>query len=305
MTDTAPSPFHGIAFIVIAVACFAALDTTTKVVGVVAPVATVLWVRYLFQTVVTGAAMLPRLRADLLRTRRPGLQFLRAILLLLCSSLAFFSLRSVPVAEFTAIVMLTPLIVTSVAALGWNERISSLRWVCLAGGFAGSLLVIRPGMDIFRWAMLLPVVLVAVNTAFQFLTSRMARTEDPRTTHFYTGFFGLLLSSVMLPFTWGALPGPVWAALVFMGALGTLGHFLLILAYRRAPVGLLTPYLYLQIGFAAFGGWLVFSHLPDALSFLGIAIVGFSGVVGTWLSAREVPPAAPGTAATRYVEPAA
>ncbi len=305
MIDTPRSQLHGVAFIVIAIACFAALDTTTKVVGVVAPVATVLWVRYLFQTLVTGAAMLPRLRADLLRTGRPGLQLLRAILLMLCSALAFFSLRSVPVGEFTAIVMLTPLIVTFVAALGWSERVSWPRWACLAGGFTGSLLVIRPGMDIFRWAMVLPVALVVVNTAFQFLTSRLARTEDPRTTHFYTGFFGLVLSSVALPFTWGALPGSIWIALVFMGALGTLGHFLLILAYRRAPVAVLTPYLYLQIGFAAFGGWLVFSHLPDALSFLGIAIVGISGVVGTWLSGREAPGAVSGRPDSRYVEPAA
>jgi drug/metabolite transporter (DMT)-like permease len=73
-----------------------------------------------------------------------------------------------------------------------------------------------------------------------------------------------------------------------MGVFSTLGHFMLIVSLTRAPVVVLTPYLYLQIAFATLGGWLVFSHVPDAWSLSGIALVAVSGVFGTWLTGREV-----------------
>lgn len=277
----------GIAFIVVAVMCFGALDTTTKLASTVAPVVMAIWVRYLVQALVTGAVLWPSRRSRLFHTRQPVMQFVRGALLLTCSVIAFFSLRYMQVGEFTAIVMLTPLLLTVVAAIALHESVSWLRWVCVLGGFAGSMIVIRPGEDIFHWLMLLPLLLVAANTGFQVLTSRMARTEDPGTMHFYTGLVGLVLATVGLPFAWQGLPWSVWLVLGLMGVFSTLGHFLLIMAYTRTPVAVLTPYLYLQIGFAALGGWLVFAHLPDAWSLAGIALVAVSGVFGTWLTGRE------------------
>ncbi len=284
------APVHrigGIAFMVVAVMCFGALDTTTKLATTAAPVLMAMWIRYMVQAVVTAAVLWPGRRARLFHTRAPGLQFVRGALLLTCSVIAYFSLRFMQVGEYTAIVMLTPLLLTVVAAVALHESVSWLRWLCVLGGFAGSMIVIRPDEDIFHWLMLLPLLLVAANTGFQVLTSRMARTEDPGTMHFYTGLVGLALATLGLPFVWQALPLGVWLVLGLMGVFSTLGHFLLIMAYMRTPVAVLTPYLYLQIGFAALGGWLVFSHVPDAWSLAGIALVAVSGVFGTWLTGRE------------------
>ena len=277
----------GIAFIVAAVFCFAALDTATKVVSALAPAAMAMWVRCLMQTVLTFGVLLPSRGMGLLRTGRPGLQVLRGVLLLLCSLSAFFSLHFLPVGEFTAIVMITPLVITVMAALFLRESVSRLRWLCVVLGFAGCIVVIRPGSDMFHWAMLLPLLLVAANAGFQVLTSKLARTDDPGTMHFYTGLVGLLLATLALPFVWQALPVAVWGMLLLIGAFGTLGHFLLILAYARAPVAMLTPYLYLQIGFATVAGWLVFAHVPDRWALAGIMVVFGSGVFGTWLTARK------------------
>jgi drug/metabolite transporter (DMT)-like permease len=283
-------PVHrigGIAFMVLALMCFGVLDTTTKAVSAVAPVVMVLWLRYLVQTVLTTAVLGPRMGLHLVRTRRPGMQVLRGLLLMTCSAIAFFSLKVMPVGEFTAIVMLTPLVLTVVAAVALHESISWLRWACVLGGLAGTLLVIRPGEGLFQWVTMLPLLLVVCNTAFQTMTSRLAQTEDPGTMHFWTGGVGLLATSAALPLAWTALPGTVWAALVLIGTFGALGHFLLIMAYTRAPVAVLTPYLYLQIGFAALGGWLAFGHVPDGWSLAGIALIACCGVFGTWLTGRE------------------
>lgn len=278
----------GIAFMVLAVACFGALDTFTKVASATAPVVMALWFRYIVQAGLTSAVLWPSRGARLLHTRHPLQQVVRGLLLLTCSGIAFLGLSVMPVGEFTAVVMLTPLLLTVIAAAVMNEGVSWLRWSCLLGGFAGALLVIRPGREVFQWAMLLPLVLVLANTAFQALTSRMARTEDPATMHFYTGLVGLAVTSAAVPFAWQALPWTTWALLGLLGVLGTLGHFLLIMAYTRAPVAILTPYLYLHIAFGTFGGWMVFKHVPDAWSLTGIALIAFCGVFGTWLTGREI-----------------
>jgi drug/metabolite transporter (DMT)-like permease len=130
--------------------------------------------------------------------------------------------------------------------------------------------------------------LVISNAWFQILTSRLARTEDPVTMHFYTGWVGMLLASLALPFFWTALDSwTLWAGLALMGLMGTIGHFLMILAYARAPVSTLTPFLYAQIGFAMLGGWLAFSHVPDDLSLLGMGMIASCGAAGAWLAVRE------------------
>ncbi|MHA6844818.1 DMT family transporter [Ralstonia syzygii] len=281
-------PLQGIAFLIAAVAFFAAFDTLTKYVSTTVPVVMALWFRYLFQMVSTGVTLLPSRGRSLLRTRRPWLQVVRGLLLLLTSLFAFLSLRRMPVGEVTAIVMLTPLVITLVAAMSLGEQVSAVRWICMAGGFLGAMLVIRPGSAAFDWGMLLPLGMVAANAAFQVVTSRLANVDEAGTTHFYTGAVGALLLTFALPFGWQALGGWIWwLLLILMGIVSSLGHALLIMAYTRAPVAMLTPYLYMQIGFAMIGGWLAFSHVPDGWSVAGMTTIAICGAAGTWATARE------------------
>jgi len=278
----------GIGLVLLASACFATLDTATKLSTAGVPILMGVWFRYAFQAVATTAVLLPREGAALLRTRHPKYQLLRGALLLCSSVLAFLSLRYMPLAEFTSIVLIAPLVITLLAALTLKEQVSPLRWVLVAGGFLGTLVILRPGGEAFSWAMLLPIGLVLSNAWFQVLTSKLARTENPLTMHFYTGWVGTLLASLAVPFAWTALPGwEWWALLCLMGFLGTVGHFLLILAYQRAPASTLTPYLYAQIAFAMLGGWVMFSQVPDRFSLIGISMIAVCGAAGAWLTVRE------------------
>lgn len=283
-----PNVLAGIGLVIGASACFAVLDTTTKWVSTAVPLLMGLWFRYFFQAVATTAVVLPMRGMRIWRTRRLAWHLLRGVLLLTSSLLAFASLRYLPVGEFTAIVMITPLVITLLAARFLREEVSPLRWALVIGGFVGTLIIIRPGAGAFGWASLLPLALVASNAAFQVLTSKLARTEDPVTMHLYTGWTGALLPALGLPFVWTALPDPwLWGGLCLMGLLGTIGHFMLILAYYRAPAATLTPYLYSQIAFAMLGGAVVFSHVPDTLSLAGIVMIAVCGAAGAWLTVRE------------------
>ena len=277
--------------VILAMACFTGVDGLVKYLGAWVPLVVVMWFRYMFHAVVVTAVMLPLRGRSLVRTAHPRFQVLRGSLLLAVSAISFVALQYMPVGEFTAIVMITPLVVTLLAALFLRERVPPLRWVLVFGGFAGALLVVQPGGDVIGWASLLPLLMVVTYAWFQILTSRMARTEDPMTMHFYTGWVGALIATAVLPLVWQAMPDArTFAILCLVGLMGTVGHFLLILAFARAPASTLTPYLYAQIGFAMLCGWLVFDHIPGALELAGIALIVVCGATASWLTAREKQP---------------
>jgi drug/metabolite transporter (DMT)-like permease len=279
----------GVLLIVLASLCFAALDTATKHAATLAPVLMLLWFRYLFQAVVTFALRFPVQRGKLLSTANPRFQALRGVLLLITSACSFFGLQYLPVGEFTAMVMLSPLVATALAAWVLKNQVSARRWLLMAAGLLGVLLVVRPGGKVFSWALLFPVLLVTAYGWFQVLTSRLSGEENPYTTHFYTGLVGTLVMSPIVVFSWrsNAL-WQHWPWFVLIGFLGTFGHLMLIRAYQRALAPVLTPYLYTQIAFATLSGWLVFDHIPDALAWLGIAVIAASGVGNAVLSAHEL-----------------
>ena len=274
---------RGIVGVTLAVACFAALDSCTKWVGTLAPLALVVWCRYLVTTVIVAPAQWLRRGRQSWRTQHLGWQVVRGTSLLGCSVFAFLSLRHMSVGEFTAVVMLTPLVITAAAGRALGERVPLVRWLCVLGGFAGAMLVIRPTRGDFNWALLFPLGLVASNAAYQLLTGRLAKAgEDAGTMQLYTGLVGLLFSSVPLALTWTLPSQPqAWGWLVAVGVLGMLGHQFLIHAYQKVPASALTPFLYLQIGFGMVMGWWMFNQVPDAWSLAGVGLIALCGVLGT------------------------
>ena len=287
-----PQTLLGIAFVVGAAACFATMDTTIRHVGSYFTVALVLWARYGVHAAIMTVwlALSPQ---GSFRSANPMFQIARGTLLAFSSTMAFAALRRMPVAEFTAIVMLTPVVATLVARVWLREQVSRLRWALVVGGFIGALIVVRPGSGVIGWAALLPLAAAFSNAAFQIMTSRYAPHEDPFTTNFYTGLTGvtlatpLLLASVADPLDMllGA-PPDLLAALMAVAVLGTAGHLLLILALGKAPASTLMPFQYTQLAVAALAGYLVFGLVPDALGWLGMAIIGICGAASAWLNVR-------------------
>lgn len=290
-------PIAGIGLILAMGLCFATLDTTAKKLGLVLPVLLVLWVRYAFQAIAMTLWLGVRAasgRGSLFRTEHPRFQALRGTLLLVTSALLFFGIQFMPVAEYTAVAMLTPVITTVLAAVFLHEHVSRRRLALIAGGFVGALVVIRPGSGLFGWAAAIPLVMAFVYAAYQLLTRRMSGLEHPLTTHFYTGAVGTLIASAALwlapvPVTapLAAADARTWLLIVLAGAMGTAGHLLFILAVARAPMAVLMPFTYAQIAFASFTGWVAFSHVPDGMAVLGMVVVAACGAAAVWLNFRE------------------
>ncbi len=293
-------PLLGIALIVLMAVCFASMDSTIRYLGGFLPVLLILWARYSTQALIMAVWLALKAwrpggaGAQVWRSTHPRFQLLRGLLLLATSAMSFYGVQWMPVAEFTAINMLTPVLVTLLAGLVLHERVSRLRWALVVGGFAGALIVIRPGSGLFGWAVLFPLAGAFSYASFQLLTAKLAALENPFTTHFYTGLIGAALLSALialLPLQPLALlqAAPAWqlATLLFIGLLGTLGHLFLILALGMAPTATLMPFVYIQIAVAAAIGWLAFDHVPDGYAWLGMAVLSACGATVAWLNVRE------------------
>ncbi len=280
-------PLLGIALVIASVACFVVVDTTVKVISLGFSILVAVWFRYVCQAVGMTALMLPQWRSISFKTLHPWAHVGRGVLMLSSSALSFVALEYMPVAELTAIWMLTPLMATFLSVVFLGERVNVLRWLLVAGGFLGAMLVIRPGGADLDLSILWALGGMVLYSIFLILTGFMAKTEDPMVMHLSSGWVGALMMTAALPWVWEAIPSAEMAALlVLAGVSGTVGHYLLIVAYAHAPTGVIAPYMYLQIAFALVAGWLIFDHMPGTFELAGMVLIVLSGAFAAWLAAK-------------------
>ena len=274
-----PRTLRGMLMIMTAVAMLAVMDWIAKYLTRFYPVITVVWARYLFHTVLVVLALGPRLRLDLVRTSRPGAQFLRGLLLAVASLLFVAALKYLPLAESTAIAFLAPLLLTVMAVVWLKEKVELARWVAVLCGFVGVLIIIRPGSGIFTWASLLPLGTAVFFASYQVLTRRLAGVESPYTSIFYSGLVGTVLLAIPFPYTWSMPQSAMHLGLfALVGVLGVVGHLIMIKAYEFAPASRLAPFSFTQLIWVALIGYLAFDSFPDFWSLVGMVILMASGI---------------------------
>jgi drug/metabolite transporter (DMT)-like permease len=210
-------------------------------------------------------------------------QGLRGVFILLSTLLFFTVLAIAPLAEGTAMNFLAPIIVMALAPWLLKEKASASRWAAVAVAFAGMLIVVRPSGALTPTATLLGLACAICFACFQLVT-RSLRAEPPMTTNLYSALVGAAACSAALlfvPVQWPRDPW-LWAVLLSTGLTGFLGHLLQIHAYSRAPVSVLSPFIYLQIISAATLGWIAFGQMPDAVTFVGIGLIMAAGAFTAW-----------------------
>jgi len=255
------------------------------------PVLVVSWFRYVVHTALMSAVLLPTRGKALLRTKSLPRQLVRGALMILSSVLFFSVLKRVPLAEGTAMNFMAPFFLLALAPWLLGEPHRLHRWLGVACGFAGMLVVVRPSGALDTAGVALGMLTAFTFALFQLSTRRVAH-DDPLTSNFYGGLFGTVALTLALPLYWETphLSPWQWALLVSTGLTGFLGHWLQAAAFRRAPASLLAPFSYLQIVSAAGLGWAVFGQLPDRTTALGIALICGSGLgvalYEAWLARR-------------------
>lgn len=283
------NPLKGIALVLAATLCFAGSDVVTKHLAQTYPVPWIMAVRYALNAVVLAAVLGPRHGAGLWRVQRMGLVVLRALSLAFGSLTVGIALKLMPVGETMAIIYLAPLVVLLAAGPLLGEPVARRTWVLSGMGFLGVVLIARPGSGLDSWGVAMALMNVFFGAGYHLLTRILTRTETTTAMLFHTAIWGFAVFAVITlaqgDAAWPDLPGLL--GMLAMGTLATIGHFLFTAAYREAPAPLLAPVNYVHLVWAAGLGWLIFRHLPDWVTALGIAMVASAGVLVALRAARD------------------
>ena len=283
MTLTAAQ--KGAALMVAGVFCMASMDVMTKILGHSIPVAQIVWLRFVSQALLVGAGLLIA-RHPVFTSAHIKLHMVRGLATTFSSYMFFMGIIYLSLADATALIQLGPVMVTLGAVLVLGETIGRRRILGIAAAFLGAMLIIRPGSSVMAPASAFPI-LGAIGFTVYALATRFVRSDGPWTALFLQGVFGMLFSSLLVPFFWQpiALAAlPVVAALV---GFGILGHLLMIRAFAAAPASDIAPYGYAGLLFAVIFGLLLFGEIPDGFTIIGAVVIVTAGIY-VWYRERLI-----------------
>ncbi|HEY8566431.1 MAG TPA: DMT family transporter [Beijerinckiaceae bacterium] len=270
---------RGILAMLAAMTCFIGNDTLLKLASAQLGPGEIMAVRGAFASALAlGLVLASRAQGHLPNLFSPRV-LLRAGVEASVAFLFITSLAHLPLANITAILQAAPLIMTLMVVVLGIEQVGWRRWAAIAVGFLGVLLIVKPdpaAFNLYAGLALLSAVLVAVRD----LVTRSIGAEVPSiivtlSTTLAVGLVGAGLATVE---GWRAIDGTRLLLLVAAAVFVTLGNLTIILAFRRADVAVVSPFRYVVILLSIVLGWLVFGELPDPASWLGIALIGGSGI---------------------------
>ncbi|MDH3790206.1 MAG: DMT family transporter [Rhodospirillales bacterium] len=279
----------GIASILLAVLFFAIVDATAKWLGRDYEPAQIVFLRYAFGLLPVAAFVWRGGGLSALRTRRPGLHALRALLVFVALFTFFSGLRRMPLAEAIAIAFTAPLFITALSAPLLAEPVGARRWVAVLIGFMGALVMVRPGAAGFRVEALWILAAALSFALAMLLTRRMTRSETNIAMLAYTTLGAGLAGLPLMPFVWRPpAGGDIWLFLL-IGMVGGTAAYFVIAAYRHAPAALVAPFEYTALVWGAILGWILWREQPEPLVWTGAAIIMLSGL---YITHREAAAAA-------------
>lgn len=223
------------------------------------------------------------------RTRHLRVHILRGVLIV-CAAYTFFSsLKVLPLAEATCLVFAAPLFITALSVVMFGEQVGWRRWAAILVGFAGVLVVIRPGAAVFQMASLLPVATALFYALLMLSTRLIDKSENIWTMMFYLVLLPILLCGPIVIFFWTPID-PAHLPYFFGTAIcSALGGTLISHAFRLAPAAIVAPFDYTALIWASLFGWLFWSEVPGPWLFAGAAIIIASGIYIVYREARSEP----------------
>lgn len=175
-----------------------------------------------------------------------------------------------------------PLLIAALSGPVLGEHVGWRRWVAIGVGFIGVLVILQPGLGVFKPEAMVPLIAALMFALYGLITRYAARLDSAATSFFWTGTVGAVAMTAVGLWFWEPMSGPDW---VWMGALcvtGALGHYTLIKCYEVAEASAVQPFAYLQLVFASMIGIAVFSETIRANVALGAGIVVAAGLFTLW-----------------------
>lgn len=260
--------------------CFITLDALVKYAMETYSLVQVTWGRFFFAAIFSAIFCGPRL-PQLMRSKVPGWQTVRSFLLLATTGFFNAGISRLPLATGTTIMFISPILVTllSIGLLG--EKVGVRRWIGIAVGFIGALIVVRPWQslgDTFIIGALCMLAAAFANANYQIAT-RHVRNDHSLTSLLFTAVAGAVVTTALLPWFWTVTPDLWgWGLLVASGLAGCAGHLCLIRAFQAAPASVVAPFSYSALIWATLFGYIIWDQLPDTWTWIGASLIVAAGL---------------------------
>lgn len=269
--------------------CYSTSDMLAKVLTQSMNPLLVAWLRQL--GLLSGVLVLLATKGPhLLRSRHPWMQFGRGLTVVVAATSFLTSIAYVPLADATAVTFVAPFVVTVLAVIFLGEEIGWKRWIAVCLGFAGTVIIIRPGLSAFHPAIFLSLVSAIAFAIRQIISRRLSGTDPMLTTVAYTALTAALILSLPLPFIWRN-PADVWQFLMMaaIAIVASCGELSIIRALDLGEATALSPLQYTLMIWSTLWGLLVFAQLPDEWTFAGAAVIVVSGIYSIYHETRRRP----------------
>ncbi len=276
---------RGILLMCAGVSLFPFMNTGVKLLDAHYPVAQIVWARFTGHLIFMLAVFMPRHGWTLLWPKRPAVQLARSALMLVSNMVFVMAIARVPLATASAIGFTSPLIVTALSVPLLHESVGWRRWSAVVVGFAGALMVIRPGNGLADPAVLLLLLSALAYALYLIATRWVGRYDDAATGIIFAALVGSLAMSFVLPFVF-VPPRTLTDGVLFacLGLFGGVGHYLIIRAFQLGPAAVMAPLGYVELVGTATLGYLIFDNFPDLWTWAGAVVIIASGL---YIASRE------------------
>ncbi|MEM6495360.1 MAG: DMT family transporter [Pseudomonadota bacterium] len=268
----------GILYLLISIGLISLVDTIGKFYTKELHAVMLVWGYFIAMALFVIGYFAMRGKFDLLKCNRPILQIARPGFLAGSIACLFVSLTYLPIAEATAIGFTAPLFIIALSVPLLGERVGWHRWLAVALGLMGVLIIVRPGGSVWHWSAAMALLGALSFAFFQIVTRRLADQDRHETTLIYTSLGGIAWTSLLVPFFWTSPTQTHSVMFLAIGAMGAGAHFFMLQAFARAEASLLAPFNYSKLIWVTILGYTVFGDLPGIDTLIGSTIIAAAGL---------------------------
>ena len=268
----------GVLYGIASVACFAMMDASVKWLDMF-PVGQVLFSRFFFG-LIPILMLVPRSEfKTFYKTSRPKLHAFRAITGTLAIIALFIALREIPLADVVSLTFGGPIFVTLGSIFFLSEKVGIKRWLAVLIGFFGMLLIVKPAYEELNIYYIFPIIFCIFFACVALSIRSLSSTEPNYRIALYFSLLSMIVGLLTLPFGW-VMPNKFeFFLLIFTGLVGSVANILLTVSLRYAEASLVTPTKYLNLVFAIFLGYFIWSEIPKLLTLVGAGLIIISSVI--------------------------
>lgn len=300
------SNLTGASFALLAAMCFSINDVLIKFLSDGYALHQVVLIRACVALTAFAVLVVPFYGTVVFRTRRPGAHAIRGVCVVLANTFLFLGLAALPIADAVAVFFVSPLVITVFSVIFLGERVGARRWSAVAVGFAGVLLIVKPGTSAFQLASFFPMLAATLYAVMHIVTRRIGGTESAATMAVYSQLAFLIVSSLIglaigdgglagrvhpdldfLVRQWGPVASADYWLLGLLGVSGLMGVLFISQAYRLSEAAFAAPFEYVAMPMAILWGVTIFGTWPDRIAWAGIVLIIGSGLYLVWRESRK------------------